>query len=85
MLYAKRNKLYSFEEEASHLKSENCTHTHAPPPPRPPTSANICQNEQILFVGSTIKYESNQPNFKLDRTTSFFGVVLLEKSCPAYR
>ena len=28
--YAKRNKLYSFEEEVSHQKSENCTH---PPPP----------------------------------------------------
>ena len=36
-----KKKLYSFEEEASHKKSENCT--------PPPISANICQNEQNFF------------------------------------
>ena len=46
LLYAKRSKLNSFEEEASHQMSENCT---------PPISANICQNEKIFFVRSTIK------------------------------
>ena len=40
-LYAKRNKLYSFEEEASHQKSENCT--------PPPISAIICQIEKKMF------------------------------------
>ena len=40
LLYAKRNKLYSFEEEASHQKSENCT---------PAILANICQNEKNFF------------------------------------
>ena len=36
----------------------------------------------IFFVESTVKDDSNQPNFKPDRTTSFFGVVSLEKLCP---
>ena len=40
MLHTKRNELYSFEEEASHQKSENCT---------PLISASICQNE-IFFL-----------------------------------
>ena len=31
-LYAKRNKLYSFKEEASHQEYENCTTTTPPPP-----------------------------------------------------
>ena len=35
-LYAKKNKLYLFEDEASQKKSENCT---------PPISADICKNE----------------------------------------
>ena len=46
LLYEKRNKLYSVEEQASHQKSENCT---------PPTSENIRQNEKNFFVRSTIK------------------------------
>ena len=46
LLHAKRNKLYLFDEEASHQKSEN-----GPPPP---ISANICQNEKKNFIASTI-------------------------------
>ena len=46
LLYAKRNKLYPFEEEASLQKSENSPL---------PISANICQNGKFFFVGSTIK------------------------------
>ena len=76
--YAKRNKLYSFEEEASHQKAENW-----PPTPQY-ISENICLNEKFFFVGSTIEWDSNQPNFKLDRTTSFFGVLSFEKLCPKY-
>ena len=32
--------------------------------------------KEIFFVGSTIKQDFNQPNFKPDRTTSFFGYFL---------
>ena len=38
--YAKKNKLYSFEKEAAHQKSENCTSL---------ISANICQNENFFL------------------------------------
>ena len=59
------------------IKSLKIAHT-----PLPPISENICQNEKKFVVGSTIKQNSNQPNFKPDRTTSFFGMVSLEKLCP---
>ena len=41
LVYAKRNKLYSFEEEASHQNYENCT---------PLISTNICKNEKKFFT-----------------------------------